>query len=150
MKEKIRAEKEWLKTMAIEIRKKRKEWKENQRAYHFMERPSTMNWEENMRERGRMFKAFRQLEQWGYEYRHRHIAYSMAKGRTYFEVERSVREGNDPDFTVVAIHLQDKYNLNAEDLKRGEYGLPKKLVKAFESLQRTHEAIQKKSIFAVI
>ena len=134
MKEKMRAEKEWLKTMAIEIRKKRKEWKENQRAYHFMERPSTMNWEENMRERGRMFKAFRQLEQWGYEYRHRHIAYSMAKGRTYFEVERSVREGNDPSFNLVASLLSEDYGLKTEDLASGEYGLPKQLVRAFGRL----------------
>jgi len=83
MREKMRVEKEWLKTMAIEIRKKRKEWKENQRAYHFMEAPTTMNWEENMRERGRMYKAFRQLEQWSYEYRHRHIAYSLVRGNKY-------------------------------------------------------------------
>ena len=136
MKEKKRAEKEWLKTMAIEIRKKKEEWKNNQRAYHFMEEPTTMNWEENMRERGRMFKAFRQLEQWSYEYRHRHIAYSIARGRTYFEVERSVREGNDPSFNTVALILSEDYGLRPEDLNQGEYGLPKRLVEAFESLQK--------------
>lgn len=147
MKEKKRAEKEWLKETAIEIRKTKEQWKNNQRAFHFMEPPTTMNWEENMRERGKMFKVFRTLNLLSWEYRHRHIAYSLARGRTYFEVERSVREGNDPDFKVVAIHLQDKYGLNVGDLKQGEYGLPKRLVKAFESLQKTHETIQKKSIF---
>ena len=111
MKEKMRAEKEWLKTMAIEIRKKRKEWKENQRAYHFMERPSTMNWEENMRERGRMFKAFRQLEQWSYEYRHRHIAYSLVRGNKYHQIERTVREGNEPNMKMVILILEEDYKL---------------------------------------
>lgn len=66
-----------------------------------------------------------------WEYRHRHIAYSLARGRTYFEVEHSVREGNDPDFKVVAIHLEDKYGLGAKDLNQGEHGLPKALQKAF-------------------
>jgi len=111
MKEKIRAEKEWLKTMAIEIRKKRKEWKENQRAYHFMKEPTTMNWEENMRERGRMFKAFRQLEQWSYEYRHRHIAYSLVRGNKYHQIERTVREGNEPNMKMVILILEEDYKL---------------------------------------
>ena len=111
MKEKMRVEKEWLKTMAIEIRKKRKEWKENQRAYHFMEAPTTMNWEENMRERGRMYKAFRQLEQWSYEYRHRHIAYSLVRGNKYHQIERTVREGNEPNMKMVIRILEEDYKL---------------------------------------
>ena len=111
MREKMRVEKEWLKTMAIEIRKKRKEWKENQRAYHFMEAPTTMNWEENMRERGRMYKAFRQLEQWSYEYRHRHIAYSLVRGNKYHQIERTVREGNEPNMKMVILILEEDYKL---------------------------------------
>jgi len=111
MREKMRVEKEWLKTMAIEIRKKRKEWKENQRAYHFMEAPTTMNWEENMRERGRMYKAFRQLEQWSYEYRHRHIAYSLVRGNKYHQIERTVREGNEPNMKMVIRILEEDYKL---------------------------------------
>lgn len=116
MKEKIRAEKEWLKKMAVEIRKKRKEWKENQRAYHFMEAPTTMNWEENMRERGRMFKAFRQLEQWSYEYRHRHIAYSLVRGNKYYQIERTVREGNEPNMKMVIRILEEDYKLKWTDI----------------------------------
>lgn len=127
MKEIIRAEKEWLKKTAIEIRKTRKEWKDNQRAFHFMEPPSTMNWEDNMRRRAKMWAPFKKLWKLSWEYRHRHIAYSLARGRTYFEVERSVREDNNPDFGVVAIHLADKYKLKEEDLASGEHGLPKKL-----------------------
>jgi len=40
------------------------------------------------------------------EFRHRHIAYGLLRGRTYEQIENKVKEGNEPNFQRV------------EDLKR--------------------------------
>ena len=35
------------------------------------------------------------------EYRHKHIAYSMLRGRKYEEIERTCRDNNKPDFDYI-------------------------------------------------
>jgi len=118
MKEILRAEKEWLKETAIEIRNTRKEWKENQREFHFMAPPSTMNWEENMRQRAKMWAPFRKLYKLSREYRHRHIAYSLVRGNLYYEIERTVREDNKPDMTLVTKILKETYGYKWTDINK--------------------------------
>ena len=34
-------------------------------------------------------------------YRHRHIAYSLLKGKTYDQIENNCREGNEPDWSLI-------------------------------------------------
>jgi hypothetical protein len=118
MKEKLRAEKEWLKATAIEIRKTREEWKHNQRTYDFSIAPlyNDPKWEEKLRERGRMYAPARKLWKLSWDYRHRHIAYSLARGNTYYQIERTVREGNEPDMKRVTKILEEEYRLKWIDI----------------------------------
>lgn len=36
-----------------------------------------------------------------HEYRHNHIAYSMARGKDYKNIETKVRKGNEPDWYII-------------------------------------------------
>ncbi len=47
------------------------------------------------------------------EYRHKHIAYCLSKGRLYKEIENSVREGNEPSKFLVEKYLKE-YGLSVE------------------------------------
>lgn len=37
------------------------------------------------------------LNEWKYDYRHKHIVYSFARGKTMEQIEPKVRQGNEPD-----------------------------------------------------
>lgn len=42
------------------------------------------------------YSAFDNLKSMQHEYRHKHIVYSLARGRTMEQIEPKVREGNEP------------------------------------------------------
>ena len=112
MKEILRTEKEWLKQTAIEIRKTKEEWKHNQRTYDFtFPRWNDPKWEEKLRERSKMYAPAGKLWRLSREYRHRHIAYSLVRGSTYYQIERTVRDGNEPDMKLVTKILEETYKL---------------------------------------
>jgi hypothetical protein len=43
-----------------------------------------------------------------FEFRHRHIAYCMLRGRSYEQIERKFREGHEPDMNYVE-KLQEQF-----------------------------------------
>jgi hypothetical protein len=47
------------------------------------------------------------------EWRHKHIAYCMLKGRTLDEIESNCREDNKPNLSVVQMHIAE-WTRNAE------------------------------------
>jgi len=56
-------------------------------------------------QRGKISWA-REYDQWevykkSQEWRHRHIAYCMLRGKEYAQIEPKVRDGNEPDMVVV-------------------------------------------------
>jgi len=62
--------KQWLKDQAVKIKKIKKEFKEAQRTY-------TLTWQ-----------LYREKNTSKREYRHRHIAYSLFRGRTMEQIEK--------------------------------------------------------------
>lgn len=43
------------------------------------------------------------------EYRHKHISYSMMRGRTYEQIEQKCAENNKPDMALIQ-RILDEYN----------------------------------------
>lgn len=41
-----------------------------------------------------------------HDYRHKHIAYSLMRGKEYSQVEPKVRKGNEPDMKLVESYIQ--------------------------------------------
>ena len=51
------------------------------------------------------------LEELKSEFRHQHIAYSMAKGRTYKEIENKTKIGNEPNWRIIEDILLNEYGI---------------------------------------
>lgn len=51
------------------------------------------------------------------EFRHQHIAYSMALGREYKEIENYTRPGNEPNWKYIDTILFNEYGLFQRDGK---------------------------------
>ena len=79
--------KQWLKDETISIRKYREDMKSKQR------------------ETGDAWSEQSNLITIKQKYRHRHIAYSLAKGKTYEQIEKVVKEGNEPNWREIDIIL---------------------------------------------
>ena len=75
--------KQWIKTEAISIREARENMKTKQR------------------ETGDAWAEQSNLVSRVQEYRTRHIAYSLAKGKTYKQIENKVKEGNEPNWNRI-------------------------------------------------
>lgn len=88
-KEKIQVLKEELKTIAEEIKTAKPAFKNSQRN-------NDKPW---------VYRS--KLHSLQFQFRHRLIAYSLTKGKKYGEVERSVREGNLPNWIFIK-GLQDE------------------------------------------
>ena len=91
MKKKLKDLKQELKQLAKLIRSTKIEHKEYQRSNQWNEIESTR----------------RTIELSQYNFRHKHIAYCMARGRTYEQIEPKVREGNEPNKTYITSVLDD-------------------------------------------
>lgn len=46
-----------------------------------------------------------------YKFRHKHIIYSMARGKTYEQIEQKVRKGNEPDWFTIE-KLKEDYGFD--------------------------------------
>lgn len=42
----------------------------------------------------------------GHDFRHKHIAYCLARGRAYEQIENKVKESNEPDWTAINHYLE--------------------------------------------
>jgi len=78
-KEYIKSRKYYLKGLAQQIRQLKIEFKELERS------------------RKESNKKRHEVQQAKYEFRHQHIAYCMARGKSYEQIERSVRDDNEPN-----------------------------------------------------
>lgn len=83
--------KEWLKAEAIELRKLKNAIKIEARAGHIGAAGTLQS------------NLFCKKD----EYRHKHIAYSMAKGKTYEQIESSVIYGHEPRMKLIQSYLDD-------------------------------------------
>ena len=59
---------------------------------------------EHFGNQGAMGYALRRL-QW--EYRHKHIAYCLLRGRTIEQIENTHREGNEPNVTLINKYYEE-------------------------------------------
>ena len=78
-KEYIKSRKYYLKGLSTQIRELKAEFKELER---------------NKKD---SYSKRREVQKAKYEFRHEHIAYCMVRGKTYKQIERSVRENNEPN-----------------------------------------------------
>lgn len=92
MKIKLNELKLELKGLAIKIRNLKRDTKKYQR--------------ENFGNHGTIGMMLHNI-QW--EYRHKHIAYCLLRGRTMEQIEKKTREGNEPDQSHIKL-LLEKYN----------------------------------------
>jgi len=51
-----------------------------------------------------------------FEFRYKHIAYCLAKGRKYEEIESKVKKGNEPSWNNIN-HYKEKYIIILDELK---------------------------------
>jgi hypothetical protein len=56
-----------------------------------------------------------ELEQKKSEYRHEHIVYSMARGKSYKEIENYTRPGNEPKWHLIESILLNEYGIICEN-----------------------------------
>ena len=88
-KERILKIKEELKAEAKKIRRLKIDCKNTQRGIHTGEKV----WQEDV-SRAR------------YVWRHKHIAYCLLRGRKIEDIERKVREGNEPNQRLIEKHIE--------------------------------------------
>lgn len=108
-KTKMSALKEELKTMAAEIKQAKPKLRECQSRVD----KENLDWwgtEENSEER-KFLKQYcslsSKLHSLQFQFRHKLIAYSLTRGKKYEQIERTVREGNEPNWTFIK-GLQDE------------------------------------------
>jgi hypothetical protein len=83
--------KQWLKSTSKAIREARSQFKQEQRENGGLVSYPTRGNLANLR----------------WEYRHRHIAYSLFLGKTYEQIERKVEKGNEPDQDLIKAYLAE-------------------------------------------
>lgn len=81
------------------IKQEAREIKELRKAFKQLQRTNQSTWREQS-----------QLEGKTVAYRHLHIAYSMVKGKSYEQIEKKVKEGNEPSWEAIA-HWTEKFTL---------------------------------------
>ena len=100
----IKSKKFYLKGLANQLR----EFKSEKRQYHkdFRELP----YEEARKkyENRGYYEIERDIKKAKYEFRHEHIAYCLARGRKYEQIESKVRENNEPNQDYIE-QLLDEY-----------------------------------------
>lgn len=103
--------KQELKDLAVKIRESKADYKNSQRAFSTRSKNGTFNdyyegkidsatWEtirpEYNKAYNKQVNEQQSLQSMRSEYRHKHIIYSLARGRTMEQIEPKVREGNEP------------------------------------------------------
>lgn len=90
--------KEELNKIAVEIKETKKEIKEKQR---------------NKKYAGNLQYSITHTKS---DYRHKHIAYCLLRGRKYEEIESHIREGNEPNWSLIK-KLQEEYSEAIKDVR---------------------------------
>src|SRR4030043_392970 len=90
--------KEELKVSAVEIRELKNETKETQKKGNYA---------------GSLQYALFKLSR---EYRHKHIAYCLMRGRSYEQIERKCREGNEPNKDLIQ-EIIHEYSQTEKDVR---------------------------------
>ena len=91
--------KESLKSIAFEIKITKKLFKEAQRVFKHFPYYACGKIDHELWDKE--WNILRKLESLQYQYRHRHIAYCLKKGRTYEQIERVVQKGNEPSWNLI-------------------------------------------------
>jgi len=65
-------------------------------------------WEDTNNKYSLLCDAINEVIRLKREYRHKHIIISMARGKSYNQIESKVREGNEPDWCYIK-QLKDGY-----------------------------------------
>jgi len=101
-KEYIKSRKYFLKGLSQQIRELKRELKQ----YYTDVR--NMKWSDvEKKYKGRYsYTIERDIKKAKYEFRHQHIAYCLARGKTYEQVEQKVRENNEPNQEYVGKLLE--------------------------------------------
>jgi len=105
---KIKQFKQELKILAAQLKDSKIQFKDCQRKddYYFVK---YKEWAEA----NKLSKYFNFPVHLADNYRHKHIAYCLLRGRTYEQIENKVREGNEPDFTKIEKIMQEYREVEA-------------------------------------
>ena len=98
MNTKLISLKEELKSIAKQITNNKKEIKETQRKGKYA---GSLQYETLKEQR---------------DYRHKHIAYCLLRGRKYEEIENKTREGNEPNLAIIK-KIQEAYSEATQDVR---------------------------------
>lgn len=91
MEKTIKNLKEEQKSLALEIKNNKNNIKEKQRSGNYAG--------------NQQYTLLKQKQ----EYRHKHIAYCMLRGRSYEQIENKCRKGNEPNFDIIKRYM-DEYS----------------------------------------
>ena len=110
-KEYIKSRKYYLKGLSQQIRELKNELRQ-----YYIDR-NTMKYGDFIKKvNGRWsYVIERDIRKAKYEFRHQHIAYCLARGRQYEQIERKVREHNEPNQEYVGKLLETYPALQAMD-----------------------------------
>ena len=107
----IKSKKFYLKGLSHQLR----QYKQELRQFHKDFREMSFN-EANEKHKNRWsYQIERDIKKAKYEFRHEHIAYCLARGRSYEQVEQKVRENNEPDEEYIRELLESYPALQAVD-----------------------------------
>ena len=103
-KEYIKSRKYFLKGLAQQLRELKRELRQ------YYDDRNTMKWNDvEKKYKGRYgYVIERDIKKAKYEFRHQHIAYCLARGRSYEQIESKVRENNEPNQDYIR-ELLEKY-----------------------------------------
>jgi len=94
-KEYIQSKKYYLKGLAIQLREIKKELRQYYTDFRELNYKKAR---EKYEKSGRWsYIIEHDIKKAKYEFRHQHIAYCLARGKTYEQIEQKVREGNEPN-----------------------------------------------------
>ena len=110
-KEYIKSRKYFLKGLAQQLRELKRELRQ------YYDDRNTMKWSDvEKKYKGRYsYKIESDIKKAKYEFRHQHIAYCLARGRSYEQIESKVRENNEPNQEYIRELLESYPALQAVD-----------------------------------
>ena len=110
-KDYIQSRKYFIKGLAQQLRELKRELRQ------YYDDINSMKWPDvEKKYKGRYsYDIERDIKKAKYEFRHQHIAYCLARGRSYEQVEQKVRENNEPNQEYIEKLLETYPALQAMD-----------------------------------
>ena len=93
--------------LAKELSETKLKYKQLQSKNSKLYRGKTMTWQETREAYGEEWSAFSRKNRLKNDFRHRHIAWSLIKGRKYEQIERYTRPDNEPDTQAINVYIQE-------------------------------------------